>query len=59
MFSGVFSDDVDGWLNALVKVMKTQKSRNALQVNIQTSLSSHVCMFKLPVKVWTHTVFLI
>ncbi len=27
MFSGVFSDDVDGWLNALVKVMKTHKSQ--------------------------------
>uniref|UniRef100_A0A8C1EHI0 Uncharacterized protein n=1 Tax=Cyprinus carpio carpio TaxID=630221 RepID=A0A8C1EHI0_CYPCA len=31
MFSVVFSDDVDGLLNALVKAMKTQKSRNTLQ----------------------------
>ncbi|XP_026132242.1 pleckstrin homology domain-containing family S member 1 isoform X1 [Carassius auratus] len=30
---GKNSADVDGWLNALVKVMKTQKSRNSLQDN--------------------------
>ncbi|XP_059387603.1 pleckstrin homology domain-containing family S member 1-like [Carassius carassius] len=30
---GKNSADVDGWLNALVKVMKTQKSRNTLQEN--------------------------
>uniref|UniRef100_A0A8C1UI50 PH domain-containing protein n=1 Tax=Cyprinus carpio TaxID=7962 RepID=A0A8C1UI50_CYPCA len=30
---GENSDDVDGWLNAIVKVMKTQRSRNTLQDN--------------------------
>ncbi|XP_016122738.1 myosin phosphatase Rho-interacting protein-like [Sinocyclocheilus grahami] len=39
---GENSDDVDGWLNALVKVMKTQKSRNTLQDNRFRSASEPV-----------------
>uniref|UniRef100_A0A672MBC1 Pleckstrin homology domain-containing family S member 1-like n=1 Tax=Sinocyclocheilus grahami TaxID=75366 RepID=A0A672MBC1_SINGR len=39
---GKNSDDVDGWLNALVKVMKTQKSRNTLQDNRFRSASEPV-----------------
>ncbi|XP_016427680.1 pleckstrin homology domain-containing family S member 1-like [Sinocyclocheilus rhinocerous] len=39
---GKNSDDVDGWLNALVKVMKTQKSRYALQDNRFRSASEPV-----------------
>ncbi|XP_058650621.1 pleckstrin homology domain-containing family S member 1-like isoform X2 [Onychostoma macrolepis] len=39
---GENSDDVDGWLNALVKVMKTKKSRSALQDNRYRSASDPV-----------------
>uniref|UniRef100_A0A673IMY1 PH domain-containing protein n=1 Tax=Sinocyclocheilus rhinocerous TaxID=307959 RepID=A0A673IMY1_9TELE len=39
---GENSDDVDGWLNALVKVMKTQKSQNTLQDNRFRSASEPV-----------------
>ncbi|KAF4106464.1 pleckstrin homology domain-containing family S member 1-like [Onychostoma macrolepis] len=39
---GENSDDVDGWLNALVKVMKTKKSRKTLQDNRYRSASDPV-----------------
>uniref|UniRef100_A0A8C1E9R2 PH domain-containing protein n=1 Tax=Cyprinus carpio carpio TaxID=630221 RepID=A0A8C1E9R2_CYPCA len=39
---GENSDDVDGWLNAIVKVMKTQRSRNTLQDNRFRSASEPV-----------------
>ncbi|XP_016427681.1 pleckstrin homology domain-containing family S member 1 [Sinocyclocheilus rhinocerous] len=39
---GKNSDDVDGWLSAFVKVMKTQKSRNTLQDNRFRSASEPV-----------------
>ncbi|XP_016107736.1 pleckstrin homology domain-containing family S member 1-like [Sinocyclocheilus grahami] len=39
---GKNSDDVDGWLSALVKVMKAQKSRYALQDNRFRSASEPV-----------------
>ncbi len=39
MISGVFSADVDGWLNALFKAMKTQKSQNKLRQTDDTQVN--------------------
>lgn len=66
MFSGVFSDDVEGWRNALLKALKTQKPNklrdtdDTLDVNIKIFLSLlfslnlytlvYIYIYKLPVK---------